>query len=169
MCKKCNRCGREFPLEVIIDGKARNLQRRKYCLACSPFGRHNTKVLVDSEYQIIDIDAKFIPSKCKIHGETEFIRDCKGYRCKKCRSAAVINFRRKRKRKLVEYFGGKCIRCGYNKCVDALQFHHAEGDKQFGISAKTACKNWEAVLKEARKCQLVCANCHAEIHAEEKT
>lgn len=39
------------------------------------------------------------------------------------------------KHKLVEYKGGKCEKCGYNKCEGALHFHHINPDeKDFTIS-----------------------------------
>jgi hypothetical protein len=42
VCKKCNN---EFPFQIKIEGKIRNLGSRKYCLVCSPFGKHNTSKL----------------------------------------------------------------------------------------------------------------------------
>jgi hypothetical protein len=39
----CVNCGGTFPNTTIIDGKTRVLNRRRYCLTCSPFGRHNTR------------------------------------------------------------------------------------------------------------------------------
>jgi hypothetical protein len=63
----------------------------------------------------------------------------------------------------VEHLGGKCELCGYSKCLSVLQFHHMEPDKKdFNISSKMT---WEAIVQELAKCKLVCANCHAEIHA----
>ena len=41
----CRRCGEAFPTTLLIEGKLRVLNRRRYCLRCSPFGRHNTKRL----------------------------------------------------------------------------------------------------------------------------
>jgi len=30
--------------------------------------------------------------------------------------------------------GGKCEKCGYNRCIDALEFHHLKNsDKNFGL------------------------------------
>ena len=43
---QCKKCGEMFKIHVIINGKHRNLNNRKYCLNCSPFGVHNTKRLV---------------------------------------------------------------------------------------------------------------------------
>jgi hypothetical protein len=78
----------------------------------------------------------------------------------------VKNFRIKIKERAVEYLGGKCSICGYNKCIKALHFHHIDPHtKEFTISQNTN-KAWEKVKKEIEKCILLCANCHAELHAE---
>jgi hypothetical protein len=76
----------------------------------------------------------------------------------------VTENRRKVKRKLVEHFGGKCVTCGYDKSYAALQFHHISNDKSFGIAASGVTRSYEELLKEASKCILICANCHAEQH-----
>lgn len=58
--------------------------------------------------------------------------------------------------------GGKCIICGYDKCLSALAFHHINPwDKEFEIGSKMS---WEVIVQELKKCELVCSNCHAEIH-----
>ncbi len=77
----------------------------------------------------------------------------------------VIDWRKKVKIKLVNYKGGKCERCGYDKCLDALEFHHKNtNEKDFNIGGTS--KSFENLKKEADKCILVCANCHREIHEE---
>lgn len=108
---------------------------------------------------------KFTQRECKYHGLTEYVLEGRGsYRCKKCRSERVIQNRRNRKKKLIEEFGGKCAVCGYDKCLEALQFHHLDpGSKEFGISESGVCRSWDAMLAEAKKCILVCSNCHCEI------
>ncbi len=76
----------------------------------------------------------------------------------------MIEYRRKAKLKAVEYLGGKCVKCGYDKCVAALHFHHKDKkDKEFKISDGLI-RAWNLVVKELDKCELVCANCHAEEH-----
>lgn len=68
-----------------------------------------------------------------------------------------------RKRALTA-FGNKCGLCGYNKCVQALEFHHINPDeKDFNISGYKVA-SWSAFVDELKKCVLVCANCHREIH-----
>lgn len=77
---------------------------------------------------------------------------------------AVISWRQRVKQKSLEYKGGKCSVCGYFRCQRALQFHHLDPSKKdFTISGKS--KAWETIRQELDKCALVCANCHAEIHA----
>ena len=80
----------------------------------------------------------------------------------------VILWRQRAKMKLVEYKGGKCEKCGYNKCIDALEFHHLDpNEKDFTIGGKSW--SFNRLKSEADKCILVCANCHREIHFELKS
>ncbi|MBI3006577.1 MAG: hypothetical protein HYY49_14370 [Ignavibacteriales bacterium] len=80
--------------------------------------------------------------------------------------AAVKKRRKEIRRKAIEYKGNTCTICGYDRCVDALEFHHLEnGKKDFGISAKGYTRGWKRVKSELDKCVLVCANCHRELHA----
>lgn len=66
----------------------------------------------------------------------------------------------------IEYKGGKCELCGYNKCVGALEFHHLDPEeKDFGISSDGNTRAWKKLRPELDKCILVCSNCHREIHA----
>lgn len=75
---------------------------------------------------------------------------------------------RRKKIHAVNAYGGKCIRCGYNKCIDALEFHHIEeATKKASPSHVIMRWSWERAKQELDKCILVCANCHREIHAEE--
>jgi hypothetical protein len=104
---------------------------------------------------------------CKHHGMTEFVLEGRGYhRCKKCRSVNVQKRRIKLKIMAVEYKGKKCSCCGYDKCINALEFHHVDGTKEFGIAHKGYTRSWKLIQKELDKCILVCANCHREIHSQ---
>lgn len=78
--------------------------------------------------------------------------------------------RRKVKEILVQYKGGKCEICGYNKCIAALDFHHLDPkEKDFGISQTNIYRNIDKLKEEVDKCLLVCANCHREIHFNQDT
>lgn len=79
---------------------------------------------------------------------------------------AVSKRRKVLREKAIEYKGGKCMFCGYNRCQSALDFHHFdEKEKGFGISKDGITRSWERIVKELDKCVLVCSNCHREIHA----
>ncbi len=88
-------------------------------------------------------------------------------RNKKSNSNSVMDFRKNVKIKLVEYKGGCCEVCGYNKSIQALQFHHKNpNEKDFQISGKSY--SFEKMKVEVDKCMLVCSNCHIEIHELER-
>lgn len=70
------------------------------------------------------------------------------------------------KRAAVAYKGGKCVVCGYNKCLAALDFHHLDSSsKEFGIANYKRPTLSEELLRELDKCILLCRNCHSELHA----
>jgi transcriptional regulator with XRE-family HTH domain len=76
----------------------------------------------------------------------------------------VKTFRRKTKQRAVEYKGGECSICSYNKSINALDFHHLDPkEKDFNLSANMS-MSWDKIVKELDKCILVCSNCHREIH-----
>jgi transposase len=105
--------------------------------------------------------------RCGKHGLTTFrLRRNGGYRCSACLSEAVSRRRRRIKRMLVEEAGGGCSLCGYDRCVAALQFHHIQPtDKRFELSRRGVTRSLERAREEARKCVLLCSNCHAEVEA----
>ena len=104
--------------------------------------------------------------ECKKHGLTDYVLRADGrYRCKKCSVDAVTNRRIEMKRKAIEYKGGKCERCDYDRCERALSFHHLDpNEKEIKLSRPSI--SWEKMKKELDKCILVCMNCHMEIHDE---
>jgi hypothetical protein len=64
----------------------------------------------------------------------------------------------------VDLLGGKCSKCGYNKCLAALNFHHVDPElKEFNIN-QSMTMTWEVILEELKKCSLLCSNCHMEHH-----
>jgi transposase len=102
---------------------------------------------------------------CRHHGETEFFLEGRGYyRCKRCRSEAVSRRRRKLKAILVAEAGGRCCICGYDRHPGALEFHHLDPlEKRIPVSAGGIAYSLETLRAEAKKCKLLCANCHAEV------
>lgn len=70
------------------------------------------------------------------------------------------------KTELIKYKGGKCEICGYDKCNQALDFHHLNPEeKDFNISQSNIYKDLTKLKLEVDKCILVCCRCHREIHA----
>jgi DNA-binding CsgD family transcriptional regulator len=83
---------------------------------------------------------------------------------KKRLSSGVIWHRKRLKERAVEYKGGMCECCGYDRAIEALEFHHKNpNDKDFHPSGKSI--SWVRMKKEIDKCIMVCANCHREIHS----
>jgi transposase len=106
---------------------------------------------------------------CPRHGQTRFAargENASWYRCLRCRSENVSEWRRRAKETLVAESGGGCLACGYDRCLSALHFHHVDpGTKAFALAALGITRSMEEMRAEARKCVLLCANCHAEVEA----
>lgn len=80
--------------------------------------------------------------------------------------AAVKKRRQLLRKKAVDFLGGKCTLCGYQKDITVLDFHHIdEKTKEFGLSERGLTRSWLKIEAELNKCILVCANCHREIHS----
>lgn len=71
-----------------------------------------------------------------------------------------------RKKELVKIKGEKCSICGYNKSYAALTFHHRDPSvKEIRLDIRgLSNRKWSRILEEVEKCDLVCFNCHMEIH-----
>lgn len=110
---------------------------------------------------------------CPIHGETEFHfyekPNRKGqWKCLKCEVELAVLKKQKYKLKMIEYKGGKCEKCGYDKNISALEFHHIDPSiKKFNLSNTR--RSWDETKKELDKCMLVCSNCHRELHNPQST
>ena len=61
-----------------------------------------------------------------------------------------------------------CEICGYDKHPAALDFHHKDPTlKKFNISNSLPTRNWDRILEEIEKCDIICANCHRALHNKE--
>jgi hypothetical protein len=68
------------------------------------------------------------------------------------------------KKRCVDYLGGQCVRCGYDRCIKAMTFHHRDPDsKDFSVSQMLD-RAWAVIKSELDKCDLLCFNCHMEEH-----
>ncbi|HET6549899.1 MAG TPA: helix-turn-helix domain-containing protein [Solirubrobacter sp.] len=106
--------------------------------------------------------------ECSRHGWGRFVRvgAVGHYRCARCNTAAVSERRRRVKELLVAEAGGRCITCGFDAYVGALQFHHRDpSTKAFEVSRQGVTRSLQRLRSEAKKCVLLCANCHAMVEA----
>lgn len=101
---------------------------------------------------------------CQRHGDTEFALEGRGYyRCKRCRSEEIVRRRRRMKALLVAESGGRCMICGYDRHLGALQFHHLDPAAKRLELSRGGSLAVATLRAEAAKCVLLCSNCHAEV------
>lgn len=147
--RMCRKCGKIIPNRFIINNKIHSLQNRKFCLECSPFQKHNTS-RHDPIKRVERVWNKYSKEQ----------KDC----------VKMANYKRglERRRNFYILKGGKCEKCGYNKCERALTFHHRDpSTKLFGLSLNNLWAHTdEEILLELGKCDLLCMNCHAEVEDE---
>lgn len=158
--KKCEKCGKDFPTWIKIDGVKRNLHSRKYCLECSPFGKHNRKQLTKQSQcgnclycnSPLNVPKRmFCDSKC--HNEYKYNdyitkwenKEISGQRGRDGQLSKYI------RRYLFEKYNSKCSKCGWsivnlftNKIP--LEVDHIDG-------------NWNNSCEE--NLILLCPNCHS--------
>lgn len=91
-------------------------------------------------------------------------KDGRGSQCKRCDRTGKKLRRVEKKQRLIEAFGGKCCLCGYSKCIGALDFHHEGNESKEFTIADFLTRKFSNLMREARKCKLLCANCHRELH-----
>ena len=153
----CKQCGLKFPTRTVIEGLAKNLGNRKYCLTCSPFGAHNTRR--------IHVAGTAPVGHCTVCGR-DYTYDAKaGHNRTKCNSCSVLEVRTRIKLRALAYKGGRCQMCGYDRCSDALDFHHRDPRvKEFQIQDGHY-RKWTRLQPELDKCDLLCCRCHREVHA----
>lgn len=162
--KVCKKCGNVFKNRVFIDGEYKILKNRSFCLECSPWGKHNTKDLIKAEI----LQGKIKCARCgEVKDKECFSKKTKttyhSY-CKECLYLIQKNRWIKIKKEAVEYKGGKCIICGYNKNISALVFHHRDpSQKEFDWN-RLRLRSKKTILMELDKCDLYCCRCHTELH-----
>ena len=164
----CKRCTKVFSNTFKIDGFRKSLSKRKYCLDCSPYKQHNTKKLGADIFHIPHrTEGMKFCSLCSIEKKlSEFYKNGKHSYCIPCSKKDSIRRLKKLKTLAIEYKGGKCIKCGYDKSV-GLDFHHRDRVKKlFTISTKLNGSFNDLFKAELDKCDLLCCRCHREIEAE---
>ena len=86
-------------------------------------------------------------------------RPC-GYEAKKIKRLA-------NKQQAVQYKGGCCNRCGLTfDCLDVYDFHHRDPKHKEDSLNRLMNSNWDKIVPELEKCDLLCSNCHKITHWE---
>ena len=169
LCKGCNK---PMPSYIIVNDKKKKIDhKRLYCLECSPYGKGamcgpKSKFYEKGMWQKSKEGRRIsykVDRICKVCGRIF----CQASRINTCTTCRNTEKRKIRKKMSIDYKGGKCEKCGYDKCHAALDFHHKNPEeKDTNISLLFGC-NIQKMYDELDKCILLCSNCHRELHAEE--
>jgi hypothetical protein len=160
----CEKCGEEF----LEDWRKCPKGNPRFCSRSCSNSKIQTKEMNDARRIKLkkhpDCFCKTCGKKISHRNNQKLCKECRiVYKKYDNRYYYVRDYRKRVKEKAVEYKGGKCILCGYNKCNRSLAFHHIDAtEKDFSISRKIIA--WDVLKKELDKCDLVCNNCHGEIH-----
>src|SRR5438552_1999738 len=179
--QRCQKCGAIFPRQLRVGDRRLDLRGRKHCLDCRPHRalRGPRKAVLRPAKQLTcELCGTIFAAKQVIAGKLRSLyrrRFClewaNCHRLRHAREAAqdvarVVELRRELKMRAVALFGGACRGCGCSYAPAAFDFHHLDaGAKGYGISSDGIYRSWEETLQELRKCVMLCANCHAEVHA----
>lgn len=165
---------------VVLEVRVRDAWEQKFDARLAQLGeRPNTAcscyviyVKPQKQYQVskVPYQGKVIELECPVHERFAFVFEDRGqrYRCRGCNTDSIYARKQRVKAKLVDQAGGGCTRCGYNKSLAALQFHHVDPTSKLFDLAKMTSKAEALVMAEAEKCILLCANCHCEVEEEQR-
>lgn len=158
ICKKCNEY---FPYKTVIDGKEIFLNNRSYCLKCSPrHSKQGYKIRTQNTSKLHSTQNREY-KMCTLCGKK--FKWTKNNVCTCCRNRWI---RYQKRTFLIKMLGGKCVHCG---CSDerCLVFHHIDESTKCFTLAYSMTKNLDLLKQEAKKCVLLCANCHQIHHFNE--
>jgi hypothetical protein len=166
MPKICLKCNKEFPIWIKIKEKNINCGSRKYCLECSPRGKHNTKKLhhEDAHDYVKNSECDY---RCGVCGETDKTKfyGKKKKICGKCHNQYTLKKGQEKRKYAIGKLGGKCCKCGYSKYIGAIDIHHIDTSKKDEKFSQLRGWSYKRIDKEIENCVAVCKVCHAEIHA----
>lgn len=109
------------------------------------------------------------PWCCTNCGETDAAKAVRNRRswyshCRTCHNENERVRVRGNRAKVIAFLGGCCSRCGYNRCQAAFHLHHRDPSQKAPDFKTRRYRVFDKVKAELLKCDLICANCHAEIH-----
>ncbi len=160
----CRECNKVFKSYAKVNGQPRNICNRRFCLECSPWQSKRNAQSLDTKNQKDAKNTNKTLRTCQACNRKYIYSYQAGHGLTKCNSCKVNARRKILKQRAVQLKGGCCVRCGYNRCIESLIFHHNKGIKNFSIAAAAANRPWREIEKELELCILICANCHGEEH-----
>ena len=98
------------------------------------------------------------------HGKTNTY-NYHGCRCKLCKAAVNEQTKTRYRRRIQKVWDLKrkpCVDCGIQYEPWQMQFDHLDSDSKVRKISQLVTHSWKKVLEEIEKCELVCANCHAD-------
>ena len=108
-------------------------------------------------------------SMCKSYLPKKDFSKCQldGWRgCRKCNINYQLNKQRIKKKKAIEYLGGKCVKCNHKGHYASFQFHHVNPKEKERTWFNLRNLTWERIVLELDKCIVLCNNCHKIIHCK---
>ena len=116
-----------------------------------------------------DVSQFYVSTEKHKDGSLAYFSSCKECYGKKYYSGVAKKRKEnhnRMKKQCIDYKGGKCSICGYNKCMASLDFHHInENLKEYEISKMVSSLfEFDRIKVELDKCLLLCSNCHRELH-----
>ena len=85
--------------------------------------------------------------------------------CKRKKKSKTSYKVQEAKLQAVNFRGGCCALCGYDRDIHSLTFHHVYPDDKAFTIADHYWLPFEELTRELRKCICLCQNCHTEVHS----
>jgi len=82
--------------------------------------------------------------------------------CRECLYQKQMAIWKEKKERLVRCMGGECQICGYKRNYASLVLHYKDKSRKVFPWNKLRLRKWEIIMREASKCDLLCANCNGE-------
>ncbi len=176
--KWCNKCKAYKAISEFGKKKGTKDSLQYYCTPCkvkeSGESRRRKGIVSREAYQEVvkSRSEKFCPRCKQVKPLTEFytnnaLLDKKSKMCKVCNNFLYKRRIKSNKIQLIVLMGNKCKRCGVSPNefwpIACFELHHRnpkEKESELRLNAMA----YKDIVKEAKKCDLLCANCHEAVH-----